>query len=300
MTRTPHFTIPELLPFVSWGYFFHAWSLDTSFASVAQVHDCPACTTGWIQSFSGKQQTQARTALNLWHDAQEQLRRWAEEGRTATCRVMIERAWSEDEDIVLPDLGARLPLLRSQRCSEGEPCLCLADFVRPIGHGEPDRIGLFATTVDREMEQWGGEDEYRRLLSQTLADRLAEATAEAGHLLVRRRLWGYAPDEDLTVDELFAERYQGRRPAVGYPSLPDQSLNFQLARLLDFDGLGIRLTENGAMQPHASTSGLMISHPQARHFSVGTIGEDQLRDYARRRGASPDALRRFLQVGSPA
>ena len=151
MTRTSHFTIPELLPLVSWGYFFHAWSLGTSFASIAQVHDCPVCTAGWMQSFSGEQQKQARTALNLWHDAQEQLRRWADEGRTATCRVMIERAWSEDEDIVLPDLGARLPLLRSQRCSEGEPCLCLADFVAPRQSGIDDRIGLFASTTEPDV-----------------------------------------------------------------------------------------------------------------------------------------------------
>ncbi|MCR5433608.1 MAG: 5-methyltetrahydrofolate--homocysteine methyltransferase [Bacteroidaceae bacterium] len=292
--------VHDVAGYINWLYFFHAWGFPVRYGSIARVHGCVACRQNWLQGFPGGERVRAGEAMRLYDEARNLLDEWDRAGLQTRFRVALRPAVSDGDDILLPDDGERICLLRQQHVPQGEPCLCLADFVRPIGQGEPDRIGLFATTVDREMEQWGGEDEYRRLLSQTLADRLAEATAEAGHLLVRRRLWGYAPDEDLTVDELFAERYQGRRPAVGYPSLPDQSLNFQLARLLDFDGLGIRLTENGAMQPHASTSGLMISHPQARHFSVGTIGEDQLQDYARRRGASPDALRRFLQVGSPA
>ena len=95
---------------------------------------------------------------------------------------------------------------------------------------------------------------------------------------------------------MFAERYIGKRPAVGYPSLPDHSLNFILSDLLDFHSLGISLTENGAMIPHASTTGLMISHPQCRHFNVGTIGEDQLADYAMRRGIAPDMIRKFIDI----
>ncbi len=133
-------------------------------------------------------------------------------------------------------------------------------------------------------------------MEQTVADRLAEATAECGHELVRRQIWAYAPDENLQPQELFAEHYQGKRPAIGYPSLPDQSLNFLLGDILDFHSMGISLTENGAMIPHASTSGLMLSHPQCRLFSIGTIGEDQLQDYARRRGMEAEMLRRFLNT----
>ena len=144
------------------------------------------------------------------------------------------------------------------------------------------------------METWGDGDDYHRLLAQTLADRLAEATAEMGHQEVRRRLWGYAPDEAFSPEELFQEKYQGRRPAVGYPSLPDQSLNFLLDRVLDFSSLDVSLTENGAMQPHASTSGLILAHPATRHFAVGPISEEQLLDYARRRGEDPEWLRRFM------
>jgi len=106
--------------------------------------------------------------------------------------------------------------------------------------------------------------------------------------------WGYVPDEHLTVDDLHHERFTGIRPAIGYPSLPDASLNFIIADILCFDELGIRITESGAMKPHASVSGLMIAHPKARYFSVGQIGEDQLADYAYRRGMSVEMMRRFL------
>lgn len=155
-------------------------------------------------------------------------------------------------------------------------------------------IGCFVCSVDRGMEEQHADDEFQHLLHQTLADRLAEATAEKVHEMVRRELWGYAPHENLTLDELFNERYRGKRPAVGYPSLPDQSFNFLLDKLLDFASIGVTLTENGAMRPHASTSGLMISHPAARHFSIGSIGEDQLSDYAQRRGIKKEELRKFL------
>ena len=146
------------------------------------------------------------------------------------------------------------------------------------------------------MESFRHPLSLREGLEESLvADRLAEATAELGHLQTRREWWGYAPDEHLTLDELFAEKYQGKRPAVGYPSLPDQSICFLLSDLLDFPSLGIKLTENGAMIPHASTCGFVFSHPAACHFSVGKIGEDQLQDYARRRGVEAHSLRKFLR-----
>ena len=133
-----------------------------------------------------------------------------------------------------------------------------------------------------------------RMLAQTLADRLAEATAERLHEQVRKEFWGYAPEEQLSIPEMLSERFQGIRPAVGYPSLPDTSLNFIIDRLLDMQGIGIRLTEHGAMRPHASVSGLMISHPQARYFNLGKIGDDQLADYADRRGIPVEMMRKFL------
>jgi cobalamin-dependent methionine synthase I len=137
-------------------------------------------------------------------------------------------------------------------------------------------------------------DPYQKMMMQLLADRLAEAAAERLHEQVRKEFWGYASDENLSIPEMQIEKFQGIRPAVGYPSLPDTSLNFVLDDILDMKQIGIRLTESGAMRPHASVSGLMISHPQARYFSIGKIGDDQLRDYARRRGLPVEVCRKFL------
>ena len=114
------------------------------------------------------------------------------------------------------------------------------------------------------------------------------------HQEVRTQWWGYAPDEHLTIKELLEERFQGIRPAVGYPSMPDTSVNFLLSSLLDMQEIGIRLTTVGAMKPHASVSGLMFSHPKAHYFDLGPIGEDQLRDYAHRRSVPVELMRRYL------
>ena len=114
------------------------------------------------------------------------------------------------------------------------------------------------------------------------------------HDYVRKTVWGYAPDESRSIPDLLVEKYQGIRPAVGYPSLPDQSVNFILDELLDMKQIGITLTENGAMYPHASVCGLIFSHPQSRYFAVGKIGEDQLEDYACRRGKPIEEMRKLL------
>ena len=182
-------------------------------------------------------------------------------------------------------------MLRQQHPDADGFCLCLADFLRPIQQGKKDRMGVFATSV-RCTQPTG--DDYSSLLIQTLCDRLAEAAAERLHQQVRTTLWGYAPQEQLTMDELHAEKFQGIRPAVGYPSLPDVSINFLIDRLISFESIGVTLTEHGMMQPHASVSGLMFSHPKAHYFSIGEISEEQLQDYARRRNLPADALRKYL------
>jgi hypothetical protein len=175
---------------------------------------------------------------------------------------------------------------------EGEYNLCLSDFVSPHG----DRIGLFAASVESGFGKEYADDDYKRLIAQTLADRLAEATATLLHKQVRtnEELWGYSPHEQLTTEELLAERNRGIRPAVGYPSLPDQSIIFTIDKLLGLKEAGIALTPNGAMTPHASVCGLMIHHPAARYFAVGKIDDVQLHDYARRRGVEPEAIIKFL------
>lgn len=200
---------------------------------------------------------------------------------------------SEGDNLILD--GITFPLLRQQmKKREGGPFLCLSDFVRPLSSGVTDTVGAFAATIDADMEGLYERDPYKHLLVQTLSDRLAEAATEKMHEYVRKEVWGYAKDEDLTIPELLIEKYQGIRPAVGYPSLPDQSINFLLDELLNMKQIGIKLTENGAMYPHASVCGLMFAHPAAEYFSVGKIGEDQLQDYARRRGKSIEEMRKFL------
>ena len=256
--------ISEIVPYINWAYFFYAWSMN------------------------GKAK-----------DAQLELRSEAEkllvdmEGRYHTRAVFaLCEANSEGDDIIIN--GTRVPMLRQQKVIPGKPNLCLADFIRPASSGVKDAIGLFATSVDAAFTSNNEEDPYQRMLSQTLADRLAEATAEKFHEDVRKKYWGYAADEQLTIKDLLAERYQGIRPAVGYPSIPDTSMNFLLYELLDMKGIGINLTESGMMVPHASVSGFMFAHPQSRYFDLGKIDDDQLEDYARRRNKPVEELRKYL------
>ncbi len=258
------YNISEIVPYINWAYFFYAWSMN------------------------GKAK-----------DAQLELRSEAEkllsdmEGRCHTRAVFaLCEANSEGDDIIIN--GTRVPMLRQQKVIPGKPNLCLADFIRPASSGIKDTIGLFATSVDAAFTSNNEEDPYQRMLSQTLADRLAEATAEKFHEDVRKKYWGYTADEQLTIKDLLAERYQGIRPAVGYPSIPDTSMNFLLYELLDMKGIGINLTESGMMVPHASVSGFMFAHPQSRYFDIGKIDEDQLEDYARRRNKSVEELRKYL------
>ena len=144
------------------------------------------------------------------------------------------------------------------------------------------------------MEEEFSHDDYQSLLIKTLGERLAEAAAEKIHETLRKEVWGYAKNEKLTMKQLLNEDYQGIRPAVGYPSLPDISVSFLLDKLIDMKRIGIHLTENGMMQPHASVCGLMFAHPASRYFSVGKIDEEQLMDYASRRKIDADVLRKYL------
>lgn len=157
------------------------------------------------------------------------------------------------------------------------------------------RLGVFCCTVDASILDAYRNHEYLGMMAQLLCDRLAEATAELLHEQTRKTYWGYAPDEHLTPQQLHCEEYQGIRPAIGYPSLPDTSFNFIIDQLLDMKQVGIRLTETGMMTPHSSVSGLMFAHPMAQYFELGKIGQDQLCDYAHRRGVPVELMRRFLQ-----
>ena len=286
------YNIADTAPYINWIYFFHAWGFQPRFATIANLHGCDSCRALWLASFPQADCNKAAEAMQLFKEAPRMLAR-LEGVLQMKCLFRLCRANADGDNLLLDDIT--FPLLRQQTPhADDSPYLCLSDFVRPRSSGIADTVGVFASTVQGEAEAACGDDPYRHLLVQTLADRLAEAATERMHLYVRRTAWGYAPDEDLPISALLQEKFQGIRPAVGYPSLPDQSVNFLIDRLLDLSRIGIRLTENGAMHPHASVSGLMLAHPAARYFAVGRIGNDQLEDYARRRGLPVDEIRKFL------
>ena len=301
MTQSLHYSIHEVEPYISWSYFFHAWGFPARFADIAQIHGCDSCRAMWLARWPEAERARAAEAMQLHKEAQRLLFFLDQRGFRVHVRFGLFECNSEGEDIEiyhLPfnDSPFNLSFLRQQNGDY----LCLADFIRPANpEGLHDRIGVFCAAADEAIEHLYEEgtkdaDEYKHLLCQTLADRLAEAATERAHQAIRKHYWGYASDEELAISDLLAERFQGIRPAVGYPCLPDQSLNSDLDRLINFSAIGIRLTENGAMQPHASVSGLMIAHPEAHYFAIGPIGEDQFLDYAQRKGRNPEELRPFL------
>ena len=262
------YDIRDLVPYINWAYFYFAWQVKDQVNQQRVRREAEA----FLKEYDGKYQAYAL--------------------------FDIVDAYSDNDDIVIGSTGKRLPMLRQQQT--GSEFLCLADFLLPqsssVTHHPSSQIGLFATSVDKGLETDFDHDPYLKMMAQLLADRLAEAAAERMHEEVRKYYWGYAPDENLTIHEMQLENFQGIRPAVGYPSLPDASMNFLLDDLLDMKQIGISLTESGAMRPHASVSGLMISHPKAHYFSIGKIGEDQLADYARRRQMSVGNIRKFLSA----
>jgi len=268
------YTISEVTPYINWAYFFYAWGM----------HGKPEEERHRLRS---EAEQLLATLDDTYHTHGLFL---LFEANSKGDDILVCR--SENGDGRTERVAVRIPLLRQQEA--GSDYLCLADFVRPQSSGETDKMGVFATSVDYGLETDFDDDPYQKMMVQLLADRLAEATAERMHEEIRKTYWGYAPDEDLTIEEMQQEHWQGIRPAVGYPSLPDTSLNFVIDQLLDLKQIGIRLTESGAMKPHASVSGLMLSHPQARYFSVGKIGDDQLHDYALRRGLPVETVRKFL------
>ena len=178
---------------------------------------------------------------------------------------------------------------------------CLADFVAPHTAAHVDYCGLFAVTMGQEVEDFaetfekGHSDDYMGIMVKALGDRLAEAYAEYLHAIVRKDVWGYAPHEDLGMKDLIMEKYRGIRPAPGYPACPDHTEKQKIWSLLEVEKrAGIRLTENFAMTPPSSVSGYYFAHPEAQYFRVGMVDEDQLEDYAKRKGWSLEVAKKWL------
>jgi 5-methyltetrahydrofolate--homocysteine methyltransferase len=241
-------------------------------------------------------------AKSLYADALAMLERIVAEKKLEARGVFgIFPANSAGDDIVILDESrnetARFLTLRQQsKKSAGIPNLAMADFISP----DEDHVGAFCVTVGFGVDDWAAEfakdhDEYNAILVKALADRLAEAFAEWLHEKVRTEFWGYASDEKLSNDALIDEQYKGIRPAPGYPACPDHLEKKTIWKLLDVEkNTGVVLTESLAMWPAASVSGYYFAHPQAKYFGLGKIREDQLADYAVRRGIPVDEARRWL------
>jgi 5-methyltetrahydrofolate--homocysteine methyltransferase len=280
--------LEEIRRYIDWTFFFSAWELKGRFPAILDharygkaARELYEHATALLDRIVGEKLLTARGVYAFWP------------------------ANSEGDDIVVftdetrrAEL-ARLPMLRQQEIiADARPNRSLADFVAPRSTGVPDYIGMFAVTAGigaDELAKWfeHDHDDYNAIMVKALADRLAEAFAEYLHAQARRD-WGYGAGEKFSNDQLIAEKYRGIRPAYGYPACPDHSEKFKLFELLDGARQGIILTEHAAMSPAASVSGLYFSHPEAKYFTVGRIGRDQLESYAGRKGMSIEEAERWL------
>lgn len=284
------YDLAELARYIDWTPFFHAWELKGTYPRI--LND----------------DKYGEAARQLFDDAQAMLKQLiAEKWLTANAVVGFWPANSVGDDIEIYTDDTRtkrlatLHTIRQQMAREaGKPNLALADHIAPKETGLKDYVGGFAVTagigeedVARRFER--ANDDYSKILVKALADRLAEAFAEALHAKVRRELWAYAPDEQLSNEQLIAEDYAGIRPAPGYPAQPDHTEKRTLFELLKAEqATGLKLTESYAMWPAAAVSGLYFAHPEARYFGVGKIGRDQVEDYAARKGWTVEEAERWL------
>ncbi|MBW7931694.1 MAG: methionine synthase [Gammaproteobacteria bacterium] len=283
--------LATLARYIDWMPFFNAWEFHGKFPQILE------------DAVVGE------AATALWQDIQAMLERvLAEQWFTAQAVIGLfpANAIGDDDIAVYADESRGEPLamlhhLRQQKAKpDGQPHLCLTDFVAPRESGIRDYVGAFAVTAGlgvapRVAAYQRANDDYSAILLKALADRFAEAGAEYLHQQVRRVHWGYAPGEALDSDALIAEAYRGIRPAAGYPACPDHTEKATLWRLLDVErNAGIVLSEGFAMMPPASVSGWYLAHPEAKYFALGRIGRDQAEDYARRKGISLATVERWL------
>lgn len=283
-----------LAKYIDWGPFFQTWDLAGPF---------PAILTDEVVG---------EAATKVFAEGQALLKKVIE-GRWLTANGVIallpaNSVNDDDIEIYTDDTRSSAAFtyygLRQQGVKplvDGvqRPNQCLADFVAPKASGVKDYIGMFAVTAGLGIEKYekrfeDAHDDYSSIMLKSLADRLAEAFAEYMHERVRTDLWGYAPNEDLTNEDMIAERYAGIRPAPGYPACPEHTVKADMFKVLQAQEIGMELTESFAMFPGAAVSGFYFAHPEAKYFVVGKIGEDQLNDMAARRGVAKDELERWL------
>ena len=285
-----NYDLSELAQFIDWTPFFQTWSLFGQFPAILD------------DKVVGEQ------ARKVYADGQSMLKKIVE-GRWLTANGVLgfyPANTVNDDDIEVYRDETRQEVLFTWRNirqqgvkREGVENKCLSDFIAPKSSGVMDYIGLFAVTagvgVDKKEQAFNdAQDDYSSIMLKSLADRLAEAFAEALHARVRKDLWGYVPDESLTNDEMIAEKYRGIRPAPGYPACPEHVVKKDMFDVLEPSEIGMMLTESYAMHPAASVSGFYFSHPLSLYFNVGPIGADQVQDYVSRSGRTEEDVRRTL------
>jgi 5-methyltetrahydrofolate--homocysteine methyltransferase len=279
--------LEDIIPYIDWAPFFIAWELGGKFPDILSDEKI------------------GTEATKLYNDANDLLRTIVKEKwLTPHAVIGFWPANSNGRDTVslLSDNGpVHLEFLRQQiKKAEGQPSISLADFIAPESAGCQDHIGAFAVTI-KGIEPYikkfeTAHDDYNKILLQALADRLAEAYTEYLHEKVRKEFWGYGKDETLNNEDLIKERYQGIRPAPGYPACPDHTEKYKLFELLDATrSTGIELTESLAMYPASSVCGWYIAHPESKYFGLGKISDDQVVDYAKRKGFDKEEAVRWLR-----
>ncbi len=289
LTRFEDYPLADLLPYIDWTVFFQSWELAGRFPAILE------------------DATVGETARELYANAQEMLQKIIDHKwlRAAAVIGFFEAYSTEDDDIVILAEDGQTEAMRWHTLRQQLPKVagkynnCLADFIAPETSGKSDYIGAFAVTagigIDAKIAEFEAtNDDFSAILLKSLADRFAEALAEQMHERVRKAFWAYAPDEQFDNNALIAEKYQGIRPAPGYPACPDHSSKADLFRLLDAPAIGITLTENYAMLPTAAVSGFYLANPHSHYFGTGKILPDQVADYARRRGVSVEQARKDL------
>ncbi|MFW1678204.1 methionine synthase [Pontibacter sp. JAM-7] len=283
--------LDEILPYFDWTPFFHSWELAGRYPRIL------------------KDEIIGEEATRLFHDAQAMLKQLVKEKQLQAKAVigLFPANSTDSDDIELYTDDSRTTVLETlhhlrQQTEKvaGKPHMCLSDFIAPKSSGKADYLGAFAVTAGHGCDELvahyeADHDDYNAIMVKALADRFAEALAELMHDRVRRDIWGYARQENLSNDELIAEKYQGIRPAPGYPACPEHTEKGLLWQLLDVDNTAnMTITDSYAMLPTAAVSGWYFSHPESQYFGVAKIGEDQVDDYAKRKGWEKAEAERWL------
>ena len=299
--------VTDILPYLDWKFLFPAWDLSARFHTIINIGTSDSERSEWINGFREDDRDRAVEAAKLYDDAVAMLNSFVEDDVEYIRAVYgIYEAYSEDDTVFIKNENStgqfdivEFPFLRQQKKSKKNEYYCLSDFIAPKSSGKKDYIGAFAVTAgvgaETLMDKYSDDgDEYKGLLMKSLLDRLAEAATEWLHAKVRRVDWGYASNEDISIKDMLAVRFRGIRPAVGYPSIPDQTTNFTLHGTLYSEEIGITLTENGVMYPNAAVSGLFFANSDSKYFGIGEIDEEQVEDYAQRKGVFTDDIKKFL------